>query len=124
MLKEGRSSMLSEQFNAGEEISLEDILNAVKEEDVLAIEVVENVGSVLGRATAGLINIFNPELVVLGGVVSKVKEYLLLPVLGAIQKHSLNLVNKDTKIKISKLGEKAGPLRACRLARSKLLGLM
>ncbi len=123
-LKEGRRSTLSERFNSGEEISLNDILNAVNEEDVLAIEVVEEVGSVLGRAIAGLINIFNPELVVIGGNVSRVKEYLLLPIKSAIQKHSLNLVNKDTSIKFSKLGEKAGSLGSCMLSRSKLLGLI
>ncbi|MBO5499586.1 MAG: ROK family transcriptional regulator [Bacteroidales bacterium] len=123
-LREGRASLLSEKFGKGEEIRLVDILNAVNEEDVLAIEVVEEIGTVLGRALAGLINIFNPELVVIGGVVARAKEYLLLPVKSAIQKHSLNMVNKDTTIKFSKLGEKAGPVGACMLSRSKLLGLM
>lgn len=123
-LNEGRASLLSDKYAKGEKITLMDILNAVNEEDVLAIEVVEEIGTVLGRALAGLINIFNPELVVIGGEVAKVKEYLLLPVRSAIQKHSLNLVNKDTSIKFSKLGEKAGPIGACMLSRSKLLGLM
>ena len=123
-LRDGRASTLAEGFNKGEEITLDDILNAANEEDVLAIEVVEEIGTVLGRAIAGLINIFNPELVVIGGTVSKVKEYLLLPIRSAIQKHSLNMVNKDTTIKLSKLGEKAGPVGACMLSRSKLLGLI
>ena len=123
-LSEGRASTLAERFNKGEEITLDDILNAANEEDVLAIEVVEEIGTVLGRAIAGLINIFNPELVVIGGTVSNVKEYPLLPIRSAIQKHSLNMVNKDTTIKLSKLGEKAGPVGACMLSRSKLLGLI
>ena len=123
-LREGRASTLSDKFNNGEEISLNDILNAVNEEDMLAIEVVEEIGSVLGRAIAGLINIFNPELVVIGGTVSQVKEYLLLPIRSAIQKYSLNMVNKDTTIKLSKLGDKAGAIGACMLSRSKLLGLI
>ena len=33
-------------------------------------------------------------------------------------------VNKDTTIKFSKLGKKAGPIGACMLSRSKLLGLL
>lgn len=123
-LRDGRASTLAERFANGEDITLDDILNAANEEDVLAIEVIEGIGSVLGRAIAGLINLFNPELVVIGGVVSKVKEYLLLPIRSAIQKHSLNMVNKDTTIKLSKLGEKAGPIGACMLSRSKLLGLI
>lgn len=123
-LREGRSSSLSDKFNANEEISLEDIMAAVEEEDVLAIETVEKVGSTLGRAIAGLINLFNPELVVIGGRVSAAKEYLLLPIKSAIQKHSLNMINKDTTIKFSKLGKKAGPIGACMLSRTKLLGLL
>ncbi|MBQ6880147.1 MAG: ROK family protein [Bacteroidales bacterium] len=123
-LRDGRASTLAERFANGEDITLDNILNAANEEDVLAIEVIEEIGSVLGRAIAGLINLFNPELVVIGGVVSKVKEYLLLPIRSAIQKHSLNMVNKDTTIKLSKLGEKAGPIGACMLSRSKLLGLI
>ena len=123
-LREGRASVLSDKFNKGERISLMDILNAVNEEDVLAIEVIEEIGTVLGKALAGLINIFNPELVVIGGIVAKANEYLLLPLRSAIQKHSLNLVNRDTTIKFSKLGAKAGPVGACMLSRSKLLGLM
>jgi predicted NBD/HSP70 family sugar kinase len=123
-LREGRASTLSDKFNSSETISLDDILEAVKEEDVLAIECIEEVGTTLGRAIAGLINIFNPELVVIGGKVSTAAEYLLLPVKTAIQKHSLNIINRDTSIKFSKLREKAGPIGACMLSRSKLLGLL
>ena len=123
-LRKGRASSLSDKFNEKEEITLDDILLAVNEEDVLSIETVEEIGKALGTAIAGLINIFNPELVVLGGRVAAAKEYLLLPIKSAIQKHTLNLINQDTTIKFSKLGRKAGPIGACMLSRSKLLGLM
>ena len=123
-LREGRSSLLSDKYSKGEDITLEDITDAVLEEDVLAIEVIEEIGTVLGRAIAGLINIFNPELVVIGGRMAVVKEYLLLPIRSAIQKHSLNMINKDTTIKFSRLGKMGGPIGACMLSRSKLLGLL
>lgn len=123
-LREGRVSLLSDKFNRNEEISLHDILNAINEEDMLAIEVIEEIGTALGRAIAGLINIFNPELVVIGGIVASAREYLLLPIKSSIQKYSLNMVNKDTTIKFSKLGEKAGAIGACMLSQSKLLGLL
>lgn len=123
-LNEGRVSTLSERHANGEEIHLEDIIDAVGEEDMLAIEVVEEIGTVLGRAIAGLINIFNPELIVIGGNVADAKEYLLLPIKNSIQKHSLNIINNDTTIKLSKLGKRAGPIGSCMLSRSKLLGLI
>ena len=123
-LKEGRASSLSEKYANGEIIHIEDIIEAVKEEDVLAIEVVEEIGTVLGRAIAGLINIFNPELIVIGGNMATAKDYLLLPIKSAVQKHSLNIINSDTKIKLSKLGKKAGSIGSCMLSRSKFLGLL
>ena len=123
-LKEGRTSTLSDKFNRGETIHMEEILAAVNEEDVLAIEVIEEIGTTLGRAIAGLINIFNPELIIIGGIISETKEYLLLPIKSAVQKHSLNIINSDTTIKLSKLGKKAGTIGSCMLSRSKLLGLI
>ena len=123
-LNEGRSSALANKYPNIADITLDDIINAANDEDVLAIEVIEEVGTTLGRAIAGLINIFNPELVVIGGKVASVKDYLMLPIKSAIQKHSLNMINKDTKIKLSKLGDKGGPLGACMLSRSKLLRLI
>lgn len=123
-LAEGRTSTLSAKFNNGEKVHIEDIIAAVKEEDVLAIEVIEEIGTTLGRAVAGLINLFNPELIVVGGIIADTKEYLLLPMKSAIQKHSLNIINSDTTIKFSKLGKKAGAIGSCMLSRSKLLGLI
>lgn len=124
MLEEGRSSTLSEKYNSGETIRTEDIIEAVLEEDVVAIEAIEMVGATLGRAIAGLINLFNPELVVIGGKLAATKEYLMLPTMSAINKYSLNIVNKDTSVKLTKLGNQAGVIGACLLSRSKLLGLV
>lgn len=98
-------------------------MKALKEEDVLAIETVEEIGNTLGKAIAGLINIFNPELVVIGGRLAEAEEYLMLPIRSAINKHSLNIVSKDTAVKFSKMGKKAGPIGACMLARASMLGL-
>lgn len=123
-LEEGRVSMLSEQFKQRQEITLNDIINAVIREDVLAIEIFESVGHQLGRAVSGLINTFNPDLIIIGGTLARTKDYLMLPVKSAINKYSLSLVSKDTTIVLSKLGEIAGVTGACMLARSKTLGMM
>lgn len=123
-LKEGRVSMMSKKFNKGETISLDDIIGAVNHEDVLAIEIVEQVGSNLGKAISGLINMFNPELIVLGGTLAETRDYIMLPIKGAINKYSLTLVSKETNVQISRLGETAGVTGACMLVRSKTLGLL
>ena len=123
-IAEGNTSMLEKRIQKGETIIQEDILDAALKEDMLAIELIEEVGNTLGKHIAGLINLFNPELVIIGGVVALTGDYLLLPIKSAIKKYSLNLVSKDTTIKLSKLGDKAGVVGACMLARSKMLGLI
>jgi len=121
----GYSSRLSKKvMKQNEEITSEDIISAALHEDMLAIELTENVGNTLGKHIAGLINLFNPELVVIGGSLSAAGDYLLLPLRSSIRKYSLNLVSKDTEIKITKLGDKAGLFGACLLARSKMIGLI
>lgn len=123
-IAEGNSSILEKRMKKGEHIIQEDILEAAMKEDMLAIELIEEVGNTLGKHIAGLINLFNPELVIIGGVVALTGDYLLLPIRSAVKKYSLNLVSKDTSIKLSKLGDKAGVVGACMLARSKMLGLI
>jgi predicted NBD/HSP70 family sugar kinase len=123
-MAEGYSSILDKKKKKGEPITQEDILDAALKEDMLAIELIEEVGNTLGKHIAGLINLFNPELVIIGGVVALTGDYLLLPIRSTIKKYSLNLVSKDTGIKLSKLGDKAGVIGACLLARSKMLGII
>lgn len=123
-IAEGNSSILEKRIKNGEVIIQEDIIEAALKEDMLAIELIEEVGNTLGKHIAGLINLFNPELVIIGGVVALTGDYLLLPIRSAVKKYSLNLVSKDTTIKLSKLGDKAGVVGACMLARSKMLGLI
>ena len=72
------------------------------------------------RHIAGLINIFNPELVIIGGDLSRTGDYLIQPITTAIRKYTLNLMNRDSVIVESKLKERAGIIGACMLSRSKL----
>ena len=84
-LSSGRKSMLTAKFNSQEKIGIKDIMNAVLHEDVLAIETLEEIGLILGRAISGLINLFNPDQVVIGGGLAAADEYLMLPVRSALQ---------------------------------------
>ena len=122
--KEGSNTILASKIDAGEYIGLSDLIDAIHKEDMLSIEILEEIGFNLGKGIAGLMNIFNPELVVLGGPLSQTGEYLSLPIKSAVRKYSLNLVTRDTQIKVSKLGERAGILGACLLSRSKILGMI
>lgn len=120
-IQNGESSILSDRAKATRPpLTLAEIIEAVNKEDFLCIEVVEEIGQKLGRYIAGLINIFNPELVIIGGNMSLTEDYLTQPIKTAVRKYSLNMVNKDSAIVTSKLKDKAGVVGACMMARSRL----
>lgn len=123
-LEQGSTTIMADMLREHGEFLLSDFVEAVLKEDVLAIEMVEHIGYVLGRWTAGFINVLNPELVIIGGSLSATQEYLRLPMQSAVRKYSLNLVNQDTKLVVSQLGEKGGLMGACLLSRSHMLGMI
>lgn len=124
-LSAGRASVLAAKYKAEGKVSLIDIFDAVRSEDTLAIETVEKLGTNLGKGLAGLINIFNPQLVVIGGKVAVAAgDYLMLPIRTAIKRHVLNIANQDTTIKLTKLRQKAAPMGAALLVRSRILGML
>lgn len=122
-LATGSSSSISFKGDLLEGIEMEDIIQAANNDDVLAIELVAKIGENLGRGIAFLINIFNPELVVLGGRLASTQDYIFFPIKSAINKYSLSLVNNDTQLKMSSLGERAGVIGACLLVRNRLLSI-
>ena len=123
-IKEGSTSILTTTKKNIDDIEMDDIIFAANNDDVLAIELIGKIGSNIGRGIALLINIFNPELVILGGSLAATEEFIRLPIKSAINKYSLNLVNNDTQLKMSKLGEQAGIIGACLLVRNKVLSLV
>ena len=123
-IKQGYTSSALKKNKKIEDITLTDIIQAAKNEDVLVIELLADIGENLGKGLAVLINVFNPELIILGGTLSETGEYLKLPTKSSINKYSLSLVNADTEFKLSKLGEKAGIIGACLLAKNKILSVI
>ena len=123
-LKEGRRSSLWQIYKENGDISLQNVLDAVENEDVLAIEGIGEIGETLGRGIAGLINVFNPGLVVIGGRLIVGRDYLMLPIRAAVNKLSLSKVSADTKIQFSRLGRSAAAKGDCLLSRAKVLNLL
>ena len=123
-IKLGSTSSVLKKNKKVEDITLTDLILAAQNEDVLIIELLAELGENLGKGLAVLINVFNPELIIIGGTLSETGEYLKLPIKSSINKYSLSLVNADTELKLSKLGEKAGIIGACLLAKNKALSII
>lgn len=120
-VQNGESSILSERITQNKSpLTLDEIIAAVIKEDMLCIEIVEEIGQKLGKQVAALINIFNPDCVIIGGTMSLTEDYLMPQIKSSIRKYSLNLINKDSTITASRLKDRAGLIGACMLARIKM----
>lgn len=120
-IADGAASILSDRKNPQQTLTLDDILDAIAREDVLSIEKLQEVAVELGINLAGIINVFNPDMLVIGGDLSVTGDYLTLPICMGIKKYSLNVVNEDSIIATSTLTNKAGLIGACLMARHKVL---
>lgn len=116
-LRNGEGSILQPQFAKTGHVTLDDIIQAILKEDVLCADALEKMGCLLGEQLAGVINIFNPDALIIGGLLSQTGEPLLHHINTGIMKYSLNFVKQDTRVSLSKLKKKAGIVGACMLAR-------
>ncbi|UZE93731.1 MAG: ROK family protein [Candidatus Pacearchaeota archaeon] len=80
-----------------------------------SIALYSEVGKYLGVGLANIINIFNPEMIVINGGISKAGNLLLKPAIKEMKKRSFKVSQKGVKIVISKLQENAGLLGAASL---------
>lgn len=116
-LSAGAVSKLKERGNQSlGKIDAAQVVKAAISGDQFSIEILEEAGRYLGEGIAKLINIFNPELVILGGRVAGAKQFILDPVRAAATKQSLAQLNAGVDFRISELGTKSGALGVAMLA--------
>lgn len=120
-IQDGSVSNIVQETTDAENLTIADIIEGTRQEDVLAIELISKIGYNLGRGIAVLINLYNPELVVLGGSLTATGDYLYLTTKIALNKYSLSLVNSDSKLSVSRLKEKAGIIGSALIARNRVL---
>ncbi len=123
LVRNGANTILRKRYENKEQIHINDIVNAARNDDNLSIELIEEAGEKVGKAVAFLINIFNPESVIVGGNLAVAGDYIMLPLKSATNKYSLSLVYKDTKFRLSKMGENANAWGVAMLMRNTIIGL-
>lgn len=100
---------------SGENVDGKMIVALYQRGDHLATEVMNNHFYYLGRGIAGLINIFSPERIVIGGGISEAGEFYLDKVSEMAFKHAMPECSENTRIVVAQLGNKAGCLGAAQL---------
>lgn len=111
----GASSIILKSIKDPQKIGPLDILKAANKGDQFSIEILEDAGKYLGIGIAMLINIFNPERIIIGGTFTQVASYILDVAKSNAMKHSLTQFNQNINFQISNLRNSAGALGVARL---------
>ena len=96
------------------------VVNAAKEGDQRAITILSDVGLNLGRGISMLIQLLNPELIVLGGVVAEADQYILTPIQQALNVYSMAKSREKTQLALYQLGNDVGLVGAIAVVTDKL----
>ena len=120
-VKGGTKTVLTEFLKPGEEISdlkSGDLRKAIRKGDKLVEKIVEETAEYTGIAVANLINVLNPEYIVLGGgVLDALEDEMMAIIVETARDYAMPGTDKGIQIMASKLGDQAGITGAAVLAR-------
>ena len=108
-------SILKIEIDDGQAVDAERIFDLAKENDELALAVVDRFAYYLGYALGNVANLLNPSTIVLGGGVSQAGEFLAEKVRNEMQDFMFQTIREQTKVKIAELGNDAGIIGAASL---------
>ena len=120
-IKDGQKTLLTEMLGDDlENLRSGDLRKAIKRGDKFVEGVIEEAAEYTGIAVANLINIFNPEVVVLGGgVIQALEDEMMAIIVETATEYAMPGTTKGIEIIASKLGDDAGIFGAAVLARMK-----
>ena len=121
-LKTKKNAIISSIMAAqNEPLSISVLKRAADENDSDSIEIFREAGRAIGIGIAGLINIFNPDKVIVGGPMSISGDHLLPAINESVKNHSLPVLNKDVEILISAFGPDATVIGSVALVANHIL---
>ena len=100
---------------AGEELTVDAIVDAALVGDPVARQVVHEAAEHLGIAVAGIVSMLNPAMVIVGGGLTRVGDLLLEPLRDVIGRRSMITSVAGTELRAGDLGEQRTALGAATL---------
>lgn len=115
-----RESVLKKWQGSIERITAEDVFEAAKEGNTVALDIFRKVGYYLGIGIANLINLLNIDSVVVGGKVSQAWEFFITETEKTIKERAFRVPARRARIVKSLLGDDGGIVGAAYLAYQKI----
>ena len=105
LAKSGKRTLLSDI--PLEKITAFEVAEAARRGDLHAQEILRRAGTYTGIAIAGLINLFNPSVVIIRGGVSQIGDMLTAPIRQAVRERAMHASEKSVRITTGMLGRRS-----------------
>ncbi|MBC7473086.1 MAG: ROK family protein [Candidatus Sericytochromatia bacterium] len=115
VLDKGKSEIMEKQLEHGMPISAYFVTKALHDGDIEAARIMREVGEWLGIGLASVVNLLNPEIIIIGGGVSLAGNVIFNPVKEEIAKRALKIPRELVKVVPAQLGDSAGMIGASAL---------
>jgi len=111
-IQHGEATMMAANFHANGMLTAKDVAEAAQQGDELAKRIVHSTGIRLGEALAILVDVLNPERIVIGGLAMRLGEGLLAPARTRMAREALSVSARNCQIVPAALGEQIGDIAA------------
>ncbi len=91
-------------------VTFQVLLDAARLEDKLAYNLFTDVGRYLGEGIVSLVNLLNPEMIIIGGDLVQAGDLILNPVNDVLKRQALEVPRRSVEVVFSQLGDSASAL--------------
>ncbi|SEM15922.1 ROK family protein (putative glucokinase) [bacterium A37T11] len=115
-IQSGQDSLLNKLSDQEiDKIEPQLVIDAANLGDQYAISILSYIGEKLGKGIAILLQLFNPELIILSGKIAEAKQYITIPIQQAINTYSMTEIRERVAVELSQLGADAGTMGIARM---------
>lgn len=120
-LEAGHASLLSNLVDGDfQKIDANLVIQAARSGDQFSISILTEAGKWLGKGITFLVQVFNPEVIIVGGKLAEAGQFLQAPINQALFTYANPDISNDTEVVFSVMGVKAGTIGAAAFAINKL----
>jgi glucokinase-like ROK family protein len=110
------SEILESMLKERGELTAKDVGEALKRSDRAAVEIVKNSGQKIGGVVSRLVNFYNPSLIIIGGGVANLGNYLISAIKEEVLRRSTSLAVQDLEVELSQRNDEVAVIGAAAMA--------
>lgn len=104
------SSLINKFKNNPEKVTPEDVIISARQGDEFCISILNEIGKAMGKGLSYIIQLLNPEVILLSGPLSKARQYVLSPIQQSLNRLCLEKISGNTTIIVSDMGDQSALL--------------